>query len=55
MEKTAQSFYLSLLDMHVAEAYAFPMQPQYRFYVYIRRSGATEERLRAHVAGCGMF
>jgi len=53
MEKSAQLIYLSLLDMHVAEVYAFSMQPEYNFY--IRRPGATEERLRAHVAGCGVF
>jgi hypothetical protein len=53
MEKTAPSIYLSSLDMHVAEVYAFSTQTDYKFY--IRTPVATEERLRAHVARCGVF
>jgi hypothetical protein len=53
LEKIAQPIYLSLFHMHVAELYAFSMQPDYNFY--IRRPGATEESLRAHVAGSGVF
>ena len=41
MEKNAQPIYLSLLDMHVAEAYAFSMQPEYNFY--ITRPGAKKK------------
>jgi hypothetical protein len=53
IEKNAHSIYLSLLDMHLAGVYGVSMQPDYNYY--IRRPGATEESLRAHVAGCGVF